>query len=324
VSFPISLHRRRVARSFAAATLAAAGFAVLPAHQAQAAYPEKPVVITVGFGAGGTTDVVARVVGEVVSKHLGQPVVIENRAGAGGAVAATMLTKLPADGYNLVATTSTTITLDPQIGKLAFGLDDFTYVAAIGEFPEAYIALPEKGWKTLKDATAAAKKAGSFNVASSTSLDRMITAYIAKHENTKLAVVPTKSGAEVVTQVMGGHVDLGYSSGAYYPQAKAGKLAVLGVLGEKRVAGLPDVPTLKEIGYDVSSVNLILFVAPKGLPKDVAAKLDAAFAAAGKDPAILDLLEKRSVNAFIQTGAPLADTIRQHAKGYARLIEATK
>ena len=298
--------------------------AVLAFAPAQAAYPEKPVVITVGFGAGGTTDVVARVVGEVVSKHLGQPVVIENRGGAGGAVAATMLTKLPADGYNLVATTSTTITLDPQIGKLAFGLDDFTYVAAIGEFPEAYIALPDKGWKTLKDAAAAAKKAGSFNVASSTSLDRMITAYIAKQENTKLAVVPTKSGAEVVTQVMGGHVDLGYSSGAYYPQAKAGKLAVLGVLGEKRIAGMPEVPTLKEIGYDVSSVNLILFVAPKGLPQDVAAKLDAAFAAAGKDPAILDLLEKRSVNAFIQTGAPLADTMRQHAKGYARLIDATK
>lgn len=316
--------RPATARFAAAAALVAVGLTALPATEAQAAYPEKPVTITVGFGAGGTTDVVARVVGEVVSKHLGQPVVIENRGGAGGAVAATMLTKLPADGYNLVATTSTTITLDPQIGKLAFGLDDFTYVAAIGEFPEAYIALPEKGWKTLKDATAAAKKAGSFNVASSTSLDRMVTAYIAKQENTRLAVVPTKSGAEVVTQVMGGHVDLGYSSGAYYPQAKAGKLAVLGVLGEKRIAGMPDVPTLKEIGYDVSSVNLILFVAPKGLPADVAAKLDAAFAAAGKDPAILELLEKRSVNAFIQTGAPLADTIKAHAKGYARLIEATK
>src|SRR5690606_36452269 len=110
-------------------------------------------------------------------------------------------------------------------------------------------------------------------------------------------------------------VDLGYSSGAYYPQAKAGKMHVLGVLAEKRIAGMPDVPTLKELGYDVSSVNLILFVAPKGLPADVASRLDASFAAAGKDPAILELLEKRSVNAFIQSGAPLAETIRQHSAG---------
>jgi tripartite-type tricarboxylate transporter receptor subunit TctC len=316
------MSRLAPALAIVAATLVTASLALAPA--ARAAYPEKPVVITVGFGAGGTTDVVARVVGEVVSKHLGQPVVIENRPGAGGAVAATMLSKMPADGYNLVATTSTTITLDPQITKLGFGIDDFSYVAAIGEFPEAYIAVPDKGWKTLKDAMAAAKQAGSFNVASSTSLDRMVTAYLAKRENTKLSVVPTKSGAEVVTQVLGGHVDLGYSSGAYYPQAKAGKLHVLGVLAEKRLAGLPDVPTLKELGYDVSSVNLILFVAPKGLPPEVAAKLDAAFAAAGKDPEILALLEKRSVNPFIQTGAPLATTIKEHAAGYAKLIEATK
>ena len=311
-------------RRLAATVAVASGVALGLASPALAAFPDKPVTITVGFNAGGTTDIVARAVADVVSKELGQPVVIENRGGAGGAVATTMVSKAAADGYNLVATTSTTITLDPQIGKLAFTPDDFTYIAAIGAFPEAYIALPGKGWKTLKDAVAAAKAAGSLTVASSTSLDRMITAYLAKSAGTKLNVVPTKSGAEVVTQVMGGHVDLGYSSGAYYPQAKAGELLALGVLGDQRLAGLPNVPTLKEQGYDISSVNLILFAAPKSLPADVTQKLIAAFTAAGKDPSVLALLDKRSVSSQIEFGDTLAKTIKAHVESYGKLVAATK
>jgi tripartite-type tricarboxylate transporter receptor subunit TctC len=292
---------------------------------ALAAWPEKPVTVTVGFGAGGTTDVVARAVADLVAKKLGQPVVIENRPGAGGAVAATALTKQPADGYNLVATTSTTITLDPQITKLGFGIGDFTYVAATGEFPEAFIALPKSGWKTLKEAIEATKAGGGKTTyASSTSLDRMITAALGKKTGVQFVPVPTRSGAEVVTQVIGGHTPLGYSSGAYYPQAKSGDLAVLAVLGEKRLKGLPDVPTLKELGYGLSSVNLILFVAPKGLPADVSKTLNDAFAAAAADPAIVDLMEKRSLNHFVETGDALAKTIAAQSEGFKQLIEISK
>jgi tripartite-type tricarboxylate transporter receptor subunit TctC len=292
---------------------------------AQAAWPEKPVIVTVGFGAGGTTDVVARAVAELVSKKLGQPVVVENKPGAGGAVAATALSKQAADGYNLVATTSTTITLDPQITKLGFEINDFTYVAATGEFPEAFIAPPKSGWKTLKEAIEAAKSSGGKTTyASSTSLDRMITAVLGKKTGVQFVPVPTRSGAEVVTQVIGGHTPIGYSSGAYYPQAKSGDLAVLAVLGENRLKGLPDVPTLKELGYGVSSVNLILFVAPKGLPADVAKTLYDAFSAAAADPSIVNLMEKRSLNPFVATGEALAKTIADQSEGFKQLIQASK
>lgn len=305
--------------------IAGAAFLGLMQTAALAAWPEKPVTVTVGFGAGGTTDIVARAVAELVSKKLGQPVVVENKGGAGGAIAVTALSKQPADGYNLVATTSTTITLDPQITKLAFGLDDFTYVAATGEFPEAFIALPTSGWKTLKEAIDASKAAsGKTNYASSTSLDRMITAALGKQTGVQLVPVPTRSGAEVVTQVIGGHTPLGYSSGAYYPQAKSGELAVLAVLGEQRLKGLPNVPTLKELGYGLSSVNLILFVAPKGLPADVAKTLYAAFAEAAADPSIIDLMEKRSLNPFVATGEALAKTIAGQSEDFKKLIEAAK
>jgi tripartite-type tricarboxylate transporter receptor subunit TctC len=295
----------------------------MPPREAGAAWPEKPITITVGFGAGGTTDVAARAVGEVLSRRLGQPVVIENKPGAGGAVAATALMKAPADGYNLVATTSTTITFDPHATQLAFGIGDFTYVAATGEFPEAYIALPDKGWKTLADALAAGKQNG-LNYASTTSIDRVVSALIAKKSGTALSAVPTRGGAEAVTQVMGGHVDLAYSSGAYFPQAKAGQVKVLAVLGDKRVSGLPDAPTLLELGYDVASVSLILFVAPKDLPADVRQKLWDAFAAAAKDEKIVELMDKRNLGDVVLVGEPLAKTMQAHSSRFKQMIDRSK
>ena len=305
-------------------TIAALAACTLAFSTAHAAWPEKPITITVGFGAGGTTDVAARAVAELVSKKLGQPVVVENRPGAGGAVASTALTKAAPDGYNLVATTSTTIALDPQMTSLGYTIDDFTYIAAIGDFPEGFVALPKHGWKTLADAFAANKGKGTINYASTTSLDRMMTKVLGKKVGLTLVPVPTKGGAEAVTQVLGGHVDLAYSSGAYYPQAKAGNLSVLAVLADRRVAGLPEVPTLKELGYGVSSVNLILYVAPKGLPADVKAKLTAAFGEAGADPSTVALMEKRSLNNIVETGDTLEKTVRAHAAAYKQLIEDAK
>jgi tripartite-type tricarboxylate transporter receptor subunit TctC len=301
----------------------AAGLVLGVAPSADAAWPEKPVTITVGFGAGGTTDVAARVVGEVLSKHLGQPVVIENKPGAGGALAATQLMKAPTDGYSLVANTSTTMTFDPHATSLTYTVDDFSYLAAIGEFPEAYIALPDKGWKTLNDALAAGKGKG-LNYASTTSVDRVVSALIAKKSGTPLSAVPTKGGAEAVTQVMGGHVDLAYSSGAYIPQAQAGQVKVIAVLSDKRHPDIPDAPTLLDLGFDLASVNLITFMGPKDLPADIRAKLTAAFAAVAKDEKIVDLMKKRSLGTTVLIGDDLTNTMRAHSKSFKDMIDRSK
>lgn len=304
-------------------SLLLAAFVCGSAQAAYAAWPEKPITITVGFAAGGTTDVAARVVGEVLSRQLGQPVVIENKPGAGGAVAATALMKAIPDGYNLVANTSTTMTFDPHATQLAYGVDDFIYIAAIGEFPEAYIALPDKGWKTLADALAAGKEKG-LNYASTTSIDRVVSALIAKKSGTQFAAVPTRGGAEAVTQVMGGHVDLAYSSGAYFPQAKAGQVKVLAVLSDKRLVGLPDAPTLLELGFDIASINLILFQAPKGLPADIRDKLWSAFASAAKDAKVVELMDKRNLGDIVLVGDALAETMRAHSSRFKQMIERSK
>ncbi len=306
---------------FRTKALMATALVALISTQAHAEWPERPVTITVAYGAGGTTDVVARTVGEAVSKALGQPVVVENKPGAGGALATKALTKVKADGYNLVGTTSTSITLDPQLLDLGYGLGDFTYVAAVGQFPEAFIALPAKNWKTLKDALAAAKSAGKLNYASTTTVDRMVATIVGKKAGVSLTPVPTKGGAEAVAQVMGGHVDLAYSSGAWYPRGKAGDVAVLAVLGDSRLPEFPNAPTLKELGFDVSSVNLIVFVAPKGVPAEVRRKLEAAFTTATKSKAVVDLMAKRGLNNFVEIGDTLAATMKKQSASYAKMIK---
>jgi tripartite-type tricarboxylate transporter receptor subunit TctC len=303
--------------------LIAGAIVALACMPAYAEWPEQPITITVAFGAGGTTDTVARTVGEALSKVLGQPVVIENRPGAGGAVATRALTKVKADGYHLVGTTSTTITLDPHLTDLGFSLGDFTYVAAVGQFPEAFIALPSKNWKTIDDALAAAKKTGNMNYASTTTVDRMVAAIVGKKAGVKLIPVPTKGGAEAVAQVRGGHVDLAYSSGAWYPQGQSGDVVALAVLGSGRLPEFPKVPTFKELGYDVSSINLIAFVAPKGVPADVRRKLEAGFAKAAKDKTVVDLMNRRGLNNFVEIGDVLAATMKDHSETYKRMIQET-
>jgi tripartite-type tricarboxylate transporter receptor subunit TctC len=263
----------------------------------------------------------ARMVGESLSKELGQPVVIESRPGGGGAVAATSLLQAKPDGYNIVVTTSTTLTLDPQVSKLAFGLDDFTFVATTGEFPEALIALPKSGWTSLDDALKSAKEKGEITYGSSTPLDKMLAAYLSKKSGATLAAVPFNGGAEVVTNVMGGHVDMGYSSGAYYPHAKSGDLTVLALLGENRLASLPNAPTLKELGYDVSSVNHILYIAPKGLPGEVLEKLTKAFAAAAAEKSVVDLMNQRSLNPVSLTGAELDAAMKKQSASYGAILK---
>ena len=136
--------------------------------------------------------------------------------------------------------------------------------------------------------------------------------------------MPTRGGAEAVTQVMGGHVDLAYSSGAYFPQAMAGQVKVLAVLSDKRLKGLPDAPTLLELGYDIASVNLILFMAPKGLPADVRDKLIAAFAAAAKDEKVVDLMDKRNLGDIVLVGDELTETMRAHSARFKQMIDRSK
>ncbi|MBN7776423.1 tripartite tricarboxylate transporter substrate binding protein [Nitratireductor aquimarinus] len=305
--------------------LGALTLAATVAAPAMAEYPEKPVTIIVGFGAGGGVDTVSRAAANALGESLGQPVTIKNQPGAGGGLATTALKAMPADGYNIVATTSTTLTFDPHAQDLAFSVDDFDYIAAFGVFPEALISLPSRGWNSLADTVAEAKSKGEpMSYASTTSVDRVVLGMIAEQDGVTLNPTPTKGGAEAVAQTLGGHVDFAYSSGTYYAQAEAGNLQVLAVFGDERIDGFPDTPTLQELGYDISSMNMVLFLVPKDTPDEVKAKLTDAFGTAAKDPRLLETLEKRNMGSFVPVGEEISTLIHKQSDQFRAAVEASK
>jgi len=307
---------------FGLGTVAIAATASFPAW---AEYPEKPVTIIVGFGAGGGVDTVSRAAAAALGEKLGQPVAIKNQPGAGGGLATTALKSMPADGYNIVATTSTTVTFDPHSLELAYSVDDYDYIAAFGVFPEALISLPSRGWKTFADTVAEAKSKGQpMSYASTTSVDRVVVGMVAKQEGVTLNATPTKGGAEAVAQTLGGHVDFAYSSGTYYAQAEAGNLQVLAVFGDEREPGFPDAPTLRELGYDISSMNMVLFLIPKGAPDDVKAKLTEAFGEAAKSEQLLSTLKKRNMGSFVPVGEEISTLIHKQSEQFKAAVAASK
>jgi tripartite-type tricarboxylate transporter receptor subunit TctC len=292
------------------------------ATPASAEFPEKPVTVTVGFGAGGGVDSITRAASDALSEALGQSIVVENQPGAGGALALTALKSKPADGHSLAAAISTTVSFDPHAGDLAYDIDDFEFIAAFGVFPEALVALPSRGWETFADVIEEAKsKPDGLTYASTTSLDRVVMDAIAKQEGVTIKPVPTKGGAEAVAQTLGGHVDFAYSSGTYYAQAKAGELNVLAGLGTQPVPGFESKPTLKDLGYDISSVNMVIYVAPAGIPEEAKAKLVAAFEKAAESKAVLDLLATRNMGSFIVVGDEFEELIRGQSKQFEAALK---
>jgi len=187
------------------------------AGPALAEFPEKEITVTVGFGPGGGVDTITRAAADALSTSLGEAVVVSNQPGAGGGLALTALKAKPADGYNLAAAISTTISFDPHSSSVSYGIDDFEYIGAFGVFPEALVSLPSRGWTEFSEVIAAAKDApDGLTYASTTSLDRVVMKAISEKEGVVLKPVPTKGGAEAVAAVLGGHVDYAYSSGTYY------------------------------------------------------------------------------------------------------------
>ena len=152
----------------------------------------------------------------------------------------------------------------------------------------------------------------------------MVSALIAKKSGTQLSAVPTRGGAEAVTQVMGGHVDLAYSSGAYFPQAMAGQVKVLAVLSDKRLAGLPDAPTLLELGYDSPASTSSSSWRRRVCPPTSATSSTAPFAAAAKDEKIVDLMDKRNLGDIVLVGDKLTETMRAHSVRFKQMIERSK
>jgi tripartite-type tricarboxylate transporter receptor subunit TctC len=237
-------------------------------------WPSKPIRAIISFAAGSATDVIPRVVFEPLSARLGQPIVVENRGGAGTTIGAALVAKAEADGYTLLATSSAH-TLVPTVYPSApyDTAADFAAVASLGSSPNVLVVSPEKDFKTAQDLVAAAKaRPGSFNfasagVGSATHLSaerfRMAAGFEAVH-------IPFRGGAEAITEVLAGRADFYFCPlGTALPQVREGKLLALAVSSPKRAALLPDVPSVVELFPNSDYAFWIGVFMPAKTPRDI-------------------------------------------------------
>lgn len=308
---------------FCAAFVSAAVVAGAAAAAMAQSYPERPITIVVAYAAGGSVDAVTRVLAREMGETLGQSVVVENQPGAGGAVAATQLMREEADGYTLMSTTSTTLTFDPHAGDLEFAVADFDPIGVISVFQEAFVTRTDSEWQTMEEVLERAKST-PMTYGSSTQIDRVIASIINSETGAQLTPVPTGGGADVMTAVLGGHVDLGYSAGIHASHVEAGDMIVLASLGEDRLVASPDAPTLQELGIDAASINYNVLVAPAGLPEDVHQTLVDAFEEAWATDAVQDVLEARKLGKLELTGSELGERLEAHSERYQQMLEAAE
>jgi tripartite-type tricarboxylate transporter receptor subunit TctC len=280
-------------RMYLACVAAAAGILAAPAH-GRAEFPEKPITVVVSFQAGGGVDTLARLILKAIEKKRGWTIVVKNRPGGGGAVMAKELKREAADGYALGFSVSQVFSSDPVYKRdPGYGSDDFTYLGTIAAFQMAAVALSDKGWKTLDDAMRAAKEKGEISWASMGTELNYAARMAGEKYGVKVRVVPTRGGAEVMTQVLGGHVDIGWGAGVQAGYVDAGKMVILASGQGDRLRQAPEKKTFKELGIPIDIGGYFLMVGPKGMPADRTKLLSEAIREATQDADVATLIDKR-------------------------------
>lgn len=242
-----------------------------------AEYPNRPITFMTMTQPGAQIDRLTRGLGQRMSKILGQPINVKNVKGGHGTVMATELSKSKKDGYSLGVTSLTAYTYSPHHDKLQYKLDDFDFLTLVALNSSGFISTPDKPWNTLKEAFAWHKKNNKAMVAMFHGADdRDALKRMAKLEGVKLSLTPSKGGPSVIRAVTGGHVSIGYVGAILYKNVEAGKIKLIAAALGNRLPPIPDVPTLREQGYDEQIEMICALVAPKGLDKKAKAKLLAA------------------------------------------------
>ncbi len=248
---------------------------------AASTYPSKAIKLLVPFTPGGSTDILARAIGIELTKAWGQPVVVENLAGAGGSIGADKVAKSPADGYTLLMGHIGTLAVNPSLyPALPYDpVKSFAPVAWVASVPNVLVVHPSVKANNVKELVALAKsKPGQLNYGSggNGSAANLATEYFKMQTGTSLLHIPYKGTSPAVTDLVGGQIQVLFTGGpAVLPFIKSGQLRALGISSVKRLDALPDLPTIAESGYkDFEADQWYGVVAPTGTPRDIVMKLN--------------------------------------------------
>jgi tripartite-type tricarboxylate transporter receptor subunit TctC len=294
--------------------------------QAQQAYPNAPIRLVVGYAAGGTTDILARSLGEQLGKILGQTIIVDNKPGAA------FVAQAKPDGYTLYMATVASHGINPALyrGKLPFDpIKDFAPVSLVASIPLMLVLNPTLPVKSIKELIEYAKKnPGKLNYASSGNGSPGHLAAAVFNDATKIQIehIPFKGGNPANTSVLAGETQMTFATvpGAL-PHVVAGKLIALGVTTKQRSGQLPNVPTIAEAAglptYDISTWNAVL--APKGTPDAVVARLNAAIIQAMKSPELRQRFEKEGAMPMTSTPKELSDFIVLEVERWGKVVDKT-
>ncbi|HUQ25424.1 MAG TPA: tripartite tricarboxylate transporter substrate binding protein [Burkholderiales bacterium] len=298
------------------------------AAQAMAQYPNKPVQMVVAFTPGSAVDIVGRIVAEKLSQMWGQPVVSDNRSGAGGSIGSAVVARAAPDGYTLLVTSNAHIVNPSIFAKLPYDtLKDFTDIVLFVEQPNVMVVGSESRYKTLMDLVGAAKaKPGSLNIghAGIGSGTHLNTEKFIAAAGIQVVEVPFKGTPEVVAAILSGNVD-GYWAPISAAQSfvKGGKVRPLAVSTAKRNPTMPDVPTTAEAGVKGSESSLwVALWGPAGMSPDLVNKINGDARKALADPATRGKLENLGNTTVDMSSADFAKLVREELEGTRRLLQA--
>ena len=297
-------------RIFLTLKLAAATLLIVFSHMvmAQTGYPEQAIKLVVPFGPGGSTDLAARLIAEYAGRELGQSIIVENRAGAGGSVGMEYVAKSKPDGYTLGMATMSTHGANLAVygNKLKYDpIKDFAPITNVAATPSVFAVNPKIAVNNLQQFIALAQ---------------------ANPDNIRLLHVPYKGAGAAMNDVLAGQVDtITDNLPTALPHIKAGRLRALAVLSDKRSPALPDVPTYGELGFpQMGSGGWFGIVAPAGTPPSVITKLNKAILQAMKNPELIKKLDESGAVAIPGTPAEFAAQIQQAIDRYQRIAKIAK
>jgi len=299
------------------------------AQSAQAAWPAKPITMIVPFPPGGLADLVARPVAEAMSRDLGQPVVIENKAGAGGGIGMAYTAKAKPDGYTVVMALSSLTVIpeaDTLLGRPAmFALADLRPIARYTADPTVLAVRADAPWKTVQQFVDDAKKRpGAINYGSSGNYGTMHVPMeiLAQNAGIKLTHIPFTGAGPAVVALLGGQIDAVSSGPAtVLQQVKAGKLRVLGHWGNDVLPSMPDVPSLKSTGFNAEYAQWSGLFIPAGVPEPIAQRLRASAKAAAQDAKVKEVILGAGSPVLYQDSPEFEKYVQADAKRMADVVK---
>lgn len=289
-------------------------------------WPSKDINLTVGYGAGGTTDSTARVLAKLLEQELGTSVTVINKPGGGGSLAAGLAAAERPDGYNVFTLTTGAAVLSPHRQELPYDtLSDFTFISQYGAWNLGIVVPSDTPYQTFEELVAFTKKNPgkiSYAIAGTGTPQHLTMERLAMEEGLDWKAIPFKGGAASVTALLGNHVDVMAGATEWLPQVQSGDFKLLAIMTGARMKQFPDVPTLKDLGYDIAAPSILGIAAADGVPEDIVRKLDAAIKNATESEELQAIIDKLAMKMTYRDSADFEQNVRENYKIQGEIIRA--